>query len=134
VRVTNAAGNVASGNALLTVTPIAPTIAAQPANTRATKGVPTTLAPAISGGTAPITYQWKRDGKVIAGATSASYTIETADFRDNAAVFVLDITNPAGTFSTQPTTLTVLPMGTPTVLTVIPLTISSTGIWPTANV
>ena len=118
VRVANAAGNVVSGNALLTVTPVAPTIAAVPANTRVTAGAPATLVPAISGGTAPITYQWRRDGKVIAGATSASYTIGTADFRDNAAVFVLDITNPAGTFSTQATMLTVLPPGASTVFTV----------------
>ena len=118
VRVSNAAGNVVSGNALLTVTAVAPTIATVAANTNVVAGSAATLSPAITGGTAPITYQWKRDGKVVAGATSASYTIATADFRDNAAVFVLDITNPAGSFSTQPTKLAVLPPGTTTVLTV----------------
>ena len=109
VRVTNAAGNVVSGNALLTVTPVAPTIATQPANISGTVEAPAILSATISGGTPPVTYQWTRDGKVIAGATSASYTIASLDFRDNAAAFVLDITNPAGTFSTQAAMLSVLP-------------------------
>jgi predicted outer membrane repeat protein len=118
VRVANVSGNVVSGNALLTVTPVAPTIAAQPANTTANVGYPAMLSPIISGGTAPVTYQWKRDGKVIAGATSATYTIGNPDFRDNAASFVLDITNPAGTISSQAAILMVLPPGRSTVFTV----------------
>ena len=111
VRVTNAVGNVVSGNASLTVAAAVPTITAQPMNTTAIVGDPTILSARISGGTAPITYQWKRDGKAIAGATSETLTIAMPDFRDNGAVFVLDIANPAGTLSTQPATLMVVPNG-----------------------
>ena len=113
VRVSNAAGFVVSDNALLTVTPIAPTITALPANTIANSGLAVMISATVTGGTAPVTYQWKRDGKVMPGETRTYIGIGYADLRDNASVFVLDITNPAGTFSSQ-TMLTVVPAGTST--------------------
>jgi hypothetical protein len=118
VRVTNAAGNVVSGNALLTVTlRLLRRLRHTGEHQRCTQ--PTGGAVGHDhGGTMPVSYQWKRDGNLIAGATNASYTITAVDYRDNAAAFVLDITIPRGTFSTQAATLTVLPTGTPTVITV----------------
>ena len=99
VRVSNAAGNVVSNSALLTVTPIAPTITTQPQSASVVLGAPATFSALISGGTAPVTYQWKRDGVAIADATSASYTIAATAVTDDNAALILDVINPAGTLS-----------------------------------
>jgi CSLREA domain-containing protein len=65
---------------------------------------------AISGGTAPITYQWKRNGAAIAGATSDRYILATTVFGDNATTFSVDIINAAGTLSSSTAVLTVMPI------------------------
>jgi predicted outer membrane repeat protein len=108
VRVSNAAGNVVSNNALLTVTPIAPTITTQPQSASVVLGAPATFSALISGGTAPVTYQWKRDGVAVADATSASYTVAATALTDDNAALVLDVINPAGTLSSAAATLKVL--------------------------
>jgi hypothetical protein len=107
VRVTNGVGSVISGNALLTVTPTAPTITSQPTSLSITAGASATFSIAISGGTAPVAYQWKRSGAPIVGATSATYAIPATVIGDNAATFAVDIVNPAGTVSSAAATLTV---------------------------
>jgi hypothetical protein len=107
VRVSNAAGAVTSTDAVLTVTPVAPTINTQPANTTVVAGQSAAFTISVTGGTVPVTYQWKRDGVAIAGATSASYTLSAVALADNSANFVVDVTNPAGTISSQAASLTV---------------------------
>jgi len=108
VRVSNSAGSVTSNSALLTVTPIAPTITTQPASASVVLGAPATFSALVSGGTAPVTYQWKRNGAAIAGATSASYTTPATTMADNDATLVLDIVNPAGTLSSAAAKLQIL--------------------------
>ena len=56
---------------------VAPAITTQPASQNVGIGAPATFS-VVASGTAPISYQWKRDGNVIAGATSASYTLPAA--------------------------------------------------------
>ncbi len=107
VAVSNAAGTAVSGNALLTVTPIAPTIATQPANASVAAGAPATFSVAIAGGTLPLSYQWKRNGSTIAGATAASFTLASTVLGDNGATFSVDVINPAGTLASSAATLTV---------------------------
>lgn len=54
-------------------------------------------------GTAPLSYQWKRNGADIAGATAATYSIPAVTWDDNAAVFSVTVANsvlPAGVSST----------------------------------
>lgn len=111
VRVSNAVANVVSNNALLTVTPIAPTVATQPTNVMVIAGAPATFSVVISGGTAPVTYQWKRNGSDIAGATSTSYTLPSVVIGDNGASFAVDLINPAGTMSSTAALLTVAVVG-----------------------
>ncbi len=55
---------------------------------------------ASASGTAPLTYQWKRNGRAIAGATTAAYTVATAT-RDDAGYYQLVVSNPAGTVTSQ---------------------------------
>lgn len=107
VAVSNAVGNMVSNNALLTVTPVAPTITAQPASVSVSVGAPASFAVGISGGSAPLSYQWKRNGTTIAGATAASYSLAATASGDNGASFAVDVINPAGTVSSAAALLSV---------------------------
>src|SRR5204862_143510 len=75
VVVSNAAGSVTSRAAALTVNaaPVAPTITTQPASQTVTAGQTATFTVTATG-TAPLSYQWQRNGTAIGGATAASYT------------------------------------------------------------
>lgn len=108
VSVSNAAGKILSGAAMLTVTAVAPSIVLQPANTSVTSGSAASFSVTIKGGTSPETYQWKRDGSVIAGATAASYTLAAAAPSDSGAIFTVDVINPAGILTSASATLTVM--------------------------
>jgi hypothetical protein len=68
-------------------------------------------------GTAPLTYQWFRDGIEIAGAKAASYLLDPVTSADSFAVFTVRITNAAGTVTSAPATLTVLPRPDTAVMT-----------------
>src|SRR2546426_5689650 len=73
VVVTNTAGTVTSASATLTVNPapVAPTISTQPVNQTVTAGQTATFT-VVATGTAPLAYQWQKNGANIAGATAAS--------------------------------------------------------------
>ncbi|MFN8012057.1 MAG: hypothetical protein U0P81_11720 [Holophagaceae bacterium] len=60
-------------------------------------------------GTAPLAYQWKRNGADIAGATSASYTTPATATTDNGATYTVTVSNSAGTVTSSAATLTVNP-------------------------
>lgn len=67
-------------------------------------------------GTAPISYQWRRDGANISGATSASYTLTGATIYDSGAVFTCFVSNAGGTDLSNGATLTVdAPVVDPTI-------------------
>ena len=108
VVVTNSAGSVTSSNATLTVTTaaVAPNITTQPANATVTAGQTATFSVTASG-TAPLSYQWRRNGTSISGATSASYTTPAATSGDNGALFSVVVTNSAGSVTSSNATLTV---------------------------
>jgi len=75
VVVSNTAGSVTSSAATLTVTAavVAPTITTQPVNQTVTAGQTATFT-VVAAGTAPLSYQWQKNGVNIAGATASSYT------------------------------------------------------------
>jgi hypothetical protein len=109
VAVSNAAGTAVSGNAALTVTPLAPTIATQPVSASVALGAPASFTVAVAGGTLPVSYQWKRNGSAIAAATAATYTLASTVTGDSGATFSVDVINPAGTLASGAATLTVTP-------------------------
>src|SRR5207302_367292 len=78
VVVSNAVGSVTSSAAALTVNAalVAPTITTQPANQTVTAGQTATFTVTATG-TAPLSYQWQKNGTAIGATTAASYT--TAD-------------------------------------------------------
>jgi len=104
----NSAGTVTSSAATLTVNAaaVAPTITTQPANQTVTAGQTATFA-VVAAGTAPLGYQWQKNGVSIAGATSASYTTATTTTADSGSTFRVVVSNSAGTVTSSAATLTV---------------------------
>ena len=90
---------------------VAPSITKQPANLSVTVGAPATFSVEITGGTPPVTFQWKRNGDPIITAVDRSYTIPATEIGDNGATFAVDIVSPAGPLSSVPATLTVTAAG-----------------------
>jgi len=108
VTVSNAAGNVTSNNATLTVNaaPVPPAITTQPVSQTVIAGQTATFSVAASG-TAPLSYQWKKNATIITGAISASYTTPATSAADNGAPFSVTVSNAAGNVTSNNATLTV---------------------------
>src|SRR5207248_5872088 len=75
---------------------VAPTITTQPANQTVTAGQTATFA-VVAAGTAPLGYQWQKNGVNITGASSASYTTAATTTADSGSTFRVVVTNTAGT-------------------------------------
>ena len=73
VKVSNSAGSVTSANASLTVNAVAGTITTAPASAAVKAGANATLT-VVAAGTG-LSYQWKFNGRPIAGATSATFAL-----------------------------------------------------------
>jgi hypothetical protein len=58
-------------------------------------------------GTAPLKYQWRKNGVEIAGATKASYTTPKVVAADNGSLFSVVVSNAAGTVTSNTAVLTV---------------------------
>jgi hypothetical protein len=108
VVVSNSAGTATSNNAVLTVNAVAPSITAQPANRTITAGQTAAFSVTASG-TAPLSYQWQKNGSAIGGATSSSYTTPAETTTDNGAQFSVVVSNSAGNATSNAATLTVNP-------------------------
>jgi len=108
VVVSNTAGNVTSSAAALTVNAasVSPSITAQPANQTVTAGQTATFSIAATG-TAPLSYQWQKNGAAISGATSSSYTTPATTSADNGTQFTVLVSNAVGSSSSSAATLTV---------------------------
>jgi Zn-dependent metalloprotease len=94
-----------------TTVPGAVAISSQPASITVAPGATASFSVTATGGTAPYSYQWKRGGVDIAGATSASYSF-TAQAADNGAVFNAKVTDAATTPSTATSANATLTVGT----------------------
>ncbi len=86
--------------------PQAPLITAQPSDLTVIAGQPATFSVAANGD-APITYQWRRGGVNIDGATAASYTLALPQLADSGSVWSVMISNAAGNMTSAGATLTV---------------------------
>jgi hypothetical protein len=108
VVVRNAVGNATSNLATLTVTPklVMPEITAQPQSVSVDAGQAASFNVTATG-TAPLSYQWKRGGTDIAGATAANYTLAATTFADNNAQFTVTVSNLAGSVTSEAATLSV---------------------------
>jgi hypothetical protein len=106
----NSAGNITSAQATLTVSsaPVAPTITTQPVNQTVSAGQTATFS-VVASGTAPLTYQWQKNGSAITGATAASYTTPVTTTADSGELFRVVVSNSAGNVTSNSATLTVNP-------------------------
>src|SRR5712672_4082662 len=85
---------------------VMPSITAQPANQTVTVGQTATFSVAATD-TAPLAYQWNKNGAAISGAKSASYTTSATVSSDSGAQFSVVVNNAAGSATSSVATLTV---------------------------
>ncbi len=83
----------------------APTITAQPANLTVTELQPASFSVTAAGG-GPLTYQWRRNGTTVPGATSATLVIKSAVAADHNAKYSAVVTNSAGSVTSSEAVLT----------------------------
>jgi hypothetical protein len=108
VVISNTAGSVTSHQAALTVngSASAPTITTQPTSQTVTVGQTATFS-VVATGTAPLSYQWQKNGANISGANSPSYTTPATTSADNGWTFDVVVSNTAGIVTSHQATLTV---------------------------
>ncbi|MFN0158705.1 MAG: immunoglobulin domain-containing protein [Bacteroidota bacterium] len=90
-RVRNSVGETFSNVAYLDVSS-PPTIVTQPINRSVAAGQTATFS-IVATGTAPLAYQWTKNGVNISGATSTTYTTPAATISDNGALFRCKVSN-----------------------------------------
>jgi hypothetical protein len=86
--------------------PVAPYVTTQPGNQSVTAGQTATFSVAASG-TAPLAYQWQKNGADVAGATASSYTTPVTTTADSGEMFRAVVGNAAGSVTSNSATLTV---------------------------
>src|SRR5262249_37935297 len=91
VVVTNGVEETVSQRASLHVTLQAPVITSHPADQTAEEGQPATFTCAASGSN--LSYQWRRGGVTIAGATGATLTLPSVAYTDHNAMFQCVVSN-----------------------------------------
>ncbi len=106
VQISNAGGTVSSRAILVGVTPpIPPTITSQPVGTVLSVGGSATLSVSANG-TSPFFHQWRKDGTVIDGATSANLALSNVTHADT-GVYTYSVTNLYGTATSLPASVVV---------------------------
>ncbi len=106
VIVSAASGCGGGGGSSSTPPAVAPSISTQPQ--KQTVRAPATATFSVTAtGTAPLSYQWNKNGAAISGAISATYTTPATTGADNGAKFSVLVTNSAGSVSSNSATLTV---------------------------
>jgi hypothetical protein len=86
--------------------PSAPVIAVQPTDQNVPLGQTATFTVSATG-SAPLSYQWKKNAAPIAGATSSSYTTTATTAADSGSLFAVAITNAGGSASSRSAKLSV---------------------------
>src|SRR5260221_562738 len=108
VVVSNTKGSMTSSVVTLTVNAaaVAPTITAQPVGMTVTAGQTATFT-VVASGTAPLSYQWQKNGVNISGATVVSYTTPATTTGDSGSTFDVMVSNTKGSMTSSVVTLTV---------------------------
>jgi hypothetical protein len=86
--------------------PLLPSIATQPQSQTVMVGGTAVFAVTATG-SMPLSYQWQKNGTIIPGATSPSYTTPATNILDNNSTFRSVVSNAAGTVISNTATLTV---------------------------
>jgi Immunoglobulin I-set domain len=91
---------------------VAPSITAQPTDADVKEGQTAQFTVAATG-TAPLSYQWSKNGTAIAGANASSYTTAPATRDDDGAQFVVAVANSAGSATSNTAKLSVTSVPSP---------------------
>ncbi len=67
------------------------------------------------GGTGPFSYQWRKNGVALSGATDSSYYFYRNSTGADAGAYTVVVTNTQGSVTSEPCNLTVLPAAAPTI-------------------
>jgi len=86
--------------------PVTPSITTQPTSQTITAGQTATFS-VTSSGAAPLSYQWRKNGTSIGGATSSSYNTPAATASDSGSQFTVLVSNSAGNVTSNIVILTV---------------------------
>lgn len=124
VAVTNSAGTVNSSAASLQVRPVAPNFVTSPGAQTVLAGTQATVS-VVAKGTAPLRFQWTRNGTPIAGATDTSYTTPATTMSDSGAAYSVSVTNDQGTIFSLPVLLQVTPVPNAVAITAQPQNVST---------
>jgi hypothetical protein len=81
-----------------------PTITSQPQSQSVLTGATAEFAVTAAG--SGFTYQWKRNGTAIAGATAATYTTPAVTYQDNGAKYTVDVSNTTAVVTSTAAVLT----------------------------
>ncbi len=87
-------------NITLSNSSMAPSIITQPVSQSVTAGQMATFSVATTG-SAPLTYQWMKNGVAISGANSSNYSTPVTTITDNGAQFTVSVSNASGTAHQQ---------------------------------
>jgi alpha-tubulin suppressor-like RCC1 family protein len=117
--------------------PLAPTpaIVSQPANASLAAGQPANFSVQVSGA-GPFSYQWRRNGVDIPGATGAGYTTPPLTAAETGAVYSVQVNHPGGVLASAPATVAVVtgPLGPGITSDPVGFTMASVGSQPMLNV
>ncbi len=87
---------------------VAPSITTQPASRSAIEGQSVTFSVAAAG-SGTLSYQWRRDGVAITGATGTSFTIARVSLADHQAQYSVVVSNSVGSITSEDAVLSVEP-------------------------
>lgn len=105
VTITNLVASITSEPVTLTVDARTVHVVQMAASRSASAGSQVALT-VVPGGKAPFTYQWKKDGADLPGATDATLTLDTV-LPEDAGNYTVVVSDPSGNITSSPTTLTV---------------------------
>jgi hypothetical protein len=101
----NGGSMATSAPVAITINPAAPSITTQPQSQSATAGANVTFSVSVSG-SAPFSYQWRKNGTNIAGATSPTLALNNVQ-PQQAGSYSVVVTNAAGAVTSANANLTV---------------------------
>jgi hypothetical protein len=105
---------------------VAPAITTQPASATVTAPGTATFSVAASG-TAPLAYQWRKNGVNIPGATGSSYTTPSTTTADSGSTFRVVVSNSAGSVMSNAAALTVNAAAVAPAITTPPASVTVTA-------
>ena len=106
--------------------PVAPSITTPPANATVTAAGSANFS-VVAAGTGPLSYQWRRNGSAISGATSSSYSFSPTAVGDSGSTFDVIVSNSAGNVTSTAATLTVNPAPVAPSITTQPASLTVTA-------